>query len=289
MIIVKLKGGLGNQMFQYAAGRALAVANNDILKFDLSYFSNPPAGDVPRKYELYNFRVVAEEATDDDIRRIVRSPFKQALGKIKSRLGMSQSGYFSDPKMRYLPDFRHLRGDVYLDGYWQSARYFEKIENEIRDELRPVFSGSKHTAELLERITTTNSVCINVRRADFLNNDFHGCMGTDYFGEAQSVLAKSIVKSRKFVFSDDIAWCQEHFGNEPDTTVVGHEYAGRDYMDYLFLMSSCKHFIIPNSSFAWWAAWLSSNPSKQVIAPARWFNDPSVDTSDIIPQEWLRI
>jgi hypothetical protein len=283
-------GGLGNQMFQYAAGRALAIANSDMLKFDLSYYLNPPAGDVPRKYELNNFKVVVEEATDDEIRHFYpQSRVTRMLTKVKRSLGIPQPYYFSDPHFNYLPAFHFLSADVYLNGYWQSAKYFANIENLIRDEFSPVFSGRQETAGLLKEILSSNSLCINVRRTDFMQNDLLGCMGTDYYDEAQVIIAQLVGNSKKFIFSDDIAWCKEQFGNMPDTTVVGHEHAGRDFIDYLFLMLSCKHFIIPNSSFAWWAAWLCTNPYKQVIAPLRWFNDPSVNTSDIVPKEWLRI
>ena len=290
MIIVKLMGGLGNQMFQYAAGRALAFANNDRLKLDLSYFLNPPAENVPRKYELYNFKLVAEEATNEQLRHFFpRSLVQRVFKKVKQSMGVSQPSYFSEPHFHYSPNFNSLSGDVYLDGYWQSAKYFSSIENIIRYELNPVFSGCQKTARLLGKILGSNSVCINVRRADFLQNNYHGCMGTDYYDEAQAIITRLVGNSKKFIFSDDIAWCKEQFGNALDTTVVGHEYAGSDFIDYLFLMLSCKHFIIPNSSFAWWAAWLCTNPNKQVIAPLRWFNDPSVNTSDIVSDEWLRI
>jgi hypothetical protein len=290
MIIVGLTGGLGNQMFQYAAGRALAVANNDKLKFDLSNYLNPPAGDVPRKYELYNFKVVAEEASDDEIRRFnPRGRVRRLLNKVKHGMGIPHPHIFSDPQLSYLPAFHDLSGDVYLKGFWQSPKYFANIEKMIRDELCPVFSGREETAGLLEKISNSNAVCINVRRADFLQNNFHGCMGTDYYDEALARITGLVGNCSKFVFSDDIAWCNEQFGNMPDTVVVGHEYAGRDFIDYLFLMLSCKHFIIPNSSFAWWAAWLCANADKQVIAPLHWFNDPSINTSDIVPDEWMRI
>jgi len=290
MIIVRLAGGLGNQMFQYAAGRALAVANNDKLKFDLSNYLSPPEGDVPRKYELYNFKVVAEEATNDEIHRFnPRGRVRRLLYKVKHSIGIPQPHIFCDPQLNYLPAFQYLSGDVYLNGYWQSAKYFSSIENIIRDELFPVFSGRHEAAGLLEVISSSNSVCINVRRADFLKSNFHGCMGTDYYDEALTTITGLVGNCRKFVFSDDIAWCNEQFGNMPDTIVVGHEYAGRDFIDYLFLMLSCKHFIIPNSSFAWWAAWLCTSLDKQVIAPLHWFNDPSIDTSDIVPGGWLRL
>ncbi len=290
MIVVKLMGGLGNQMFQYAAGRALAHANKDVLKLDLSHYKNPPPGCVPRKYELYNFNIKPEFATDEELQRFGRhgSP-KRLLTRVKQLLGHVQPCYLTDPDIKFNRRFKKATGDVYLDGYWQSTKYFEEIEGTIRTELQPAGSGDDHVARLCEEIRGNNSVCINVRRGDFLNNSFHGCLGMDYFGEGRKLLDASLHDTRYYVFSDDVAWCREQFSGSPDTTVVGHEYAGPDFMNYLFLMTSCRHFIIPNSSFAWWAAWLCSHPEKRVIAPLRWFNDPKIDTSDLVPDSWLRI
>lgn len=290
MIIVKLMGGLGNQMFQYAAGRAVAAANGDELKLDLSYYRNPPVGDVPRKYELYNFRIVAEEATEEEICFFFpRGRTKIILNKIKMSLGISHPYCLSYFQHRFLPTFNSISGDVYLTGYWQCEKYFKEFENEIRYELTPVFSGSIETTRLLDEILDSNSVCIHVRRTDFLQNYFHGCMDSPYYDTAIEIITRLVGHNKKYIFSDDIFWCEETFGKMPDTTIVGNEHAGRDNIDYLFLMSRCKHFIISNSSFGWWAAWLCTNPEKQVVAPLRWFCDPSIDTLDIVPQEWLRI
>lgn len=290
MIVVKLMGGLGNQMFQYAAGRALAHANKDVLKLDLSHYSNPPPGCVPRKYELYNFKITPDFATDEDLRRFGhRGSPKWLLTRAKQLLGRVQPCYLTDRDIRYNPRFKKATGDVYLDGYWQSTRYFEEIEGTIRSELQPVGSGAGHVMKLWEEIQGCNSVCVNIRRGDFVTDNFLGCLGMDYFRRGQEVMARSVPDVRYFVFSDDIPWCEEHFGKDPATTVVSHDYAGPDFIDYLFLMTSCKHFIIPNSSFAWWAAWLCANTAKRVIAPLRWFNDTTVDTSDIVPATWQRV
>lgn len=290
MIIVKLMGGLGNQMFQYAAGRCLAVANKDTLKMDLNYYRNQPVGDVPRKYELNNFKIVAEIATDEEILNLKpKNHFSKMLSHIKQSIGISHTSSFIEPHFNYCEKFHDIKTDVYLNGYWQSAKYFENIEYLIREELHPVFSGRQDTVELLRRISSSNSLCINVRRTDFLNNKFLGYMDIDYYLEALTVMGKMVGNTNKYIFSDDICWCREKFGNMPNTTVVGHEYAGIDFIDYLYLMHSCKHFIIPNSSFAWWAAWLSTNPGKQIIAPLCWFNDSSIDSSDIVPDTWIRI
>lgn len=290
MIVVKLMGGMGNQMFQYAAGRALAQANGDVLKLDLSHYLNPPPGDVPRKYELYNFRISAETANDADLQRFCRyGGLRGLLARAKGVFSGGAPCFLAERDMRYDPRIREARGDVYLDGYWQSERYFETIEGLIRAELQPACSGSDRVMRLWEEIQGANSVCINVRRGDFVSSSFHGCFGMDYFEKGRKILEQSIRDLRYYVFSDDVAWCKEQFSGSPGTTVVTHDYAGPDFIDYLFLMTSCKHFIIPNSSFAWWAAWLCSHQEKRVIAPARWFNDPKIDTSDLVPGSWTRI
>jgi hypothetical protein len=129
---------------------------------------------------------------------------------------------------------------------------------------------------------------INVRRADYLNTDFHGVYGIDYIKSAVKIIESKIENPKYFIFSDDIEWCVENV-NLPNMTIVNHFYKGSKFSHYLQLMMNCKHFIIPNSSFAWWSAWLSKSSDKIVIAPKRWFNRDDINTNDLIPENWIRI
>ena len=135
----------------------------------------------------------------------------------------------------------------------------------------------------------------NVRRTDFVHNPnsslFHGFVGLEYYDRAVAHIAKNISRPVFFVFSDDIQWCQDHIHLEHPTHIVSHQFAGNKFGAYFKLMSMCKDFIIPNSSFGWWAAWLCTNREKQIIAPKRWYLDPVLNdqTSDLIPSGWLRM
>ena len=141
---------------------------------------------------------------------------------------------------------------------------------------------------MYNKINSSNSVLINVRRTDFLNGDFHGVMGMDYINNAVSFIESKVDNPHYFIFSDDIEWCRDNIKLD-NMAIVDHSYKGDRFGYYLQLMKSCKNFIIPNSTFAWWAAWLNENENKIVIAPKKWLNNESVNTKDLIPSNWIRI
>ena len=152
--------------------------------------------------------------------------------------------------------------------------------------------------KLAERIRSAESVCVNVRRGDYVSSpssiEFLGFVGTEYYSESIKIIYARVTNPTVFVFSDEIEWCIDNLRFDCPTTFVGHEYAGEKFRDYLYLMSLCKHFIIPNSTFGWWGAWLS-NSKGIVVAPkkwfnaTKWFNGTDLDTSDLIPAGWIRL
>ncbi|RME93924.1 MAG: alpha-1,2-fucosyltransferase [Bacteroidetes bacterium] len=146
------------------------------------------------------------------------------------------------------------------------------------------------TAELGTEMATTQAVCLNVRRTDFLQTAMLNTTNLAYFERAIAYMCQVVEKPHFYVFSDDVAWCEANLKvvGYP-LTVVSHRHKGRKFSDYLQLMSLCRHYIIPNSSFAWWATWLNPRPEQIVVAPKNWFSDPTIDTSDLIPQEWIRL
>jgi hypothetical protein len=134
-----------------------------------------------------------------------------------------------------------------------------------------------------------NSVCMHVRRGDFVGNRFHGTMPAEYYTSALSAIAPKFPKPKVFVFSDDIAWCERHLKFPFETMFMGHSYVGPKVSHYFALMKACKAFVISNSSFAWWAAWLGDDREKLVVAPKTWYLDSSKDTSDLTPSSWIRM
>jgi len=293
MIIVRLTGGLGNQMFQYAFGRAMAHRYSTELKLDTSSFPERTATDngyVERNYDLDVFTVEPEFATSSEVALLSKRSSVRLLDRVMNKALGFKSSVVLEPHFHFSNSVAYeTNGDRYMIGYWQSPKYFEEIEPVIRDEFRFREPLAADAAELRERIENANSVCLNVRRGDFVVNPFHGSLGVDYFQTADRMLGERLLEREYFVFSDDVEWCKANLRFDVPTTFVSHSYAGRKFQDYLRLMSSCKHFVIPNSSFAWWAVWLNKSSDRIVVAPKEWFSDSSYNTSDLIPDDWIRI
>jgi len=289
MIIVRLMGGLGNQMFQYAAGRALALHKGTTLKLDLEVLldRSPNVKCVIRDFDLDVFSLKWERASRKEIERYARADTDRSLfNRIRQRFRPTIC--FREPHFHFYASFFDLPANTHLTGYWQSPKYFAAYESHIRQAFRFVHPILPESQPLLERIQSDMSVCVNVRRGDFLTNPILGYCDMRYFAPAMEWMRKKLGNPHFFVFSDDPAWCIENF-TATDTTVVGHEHKGVKFSNYLQLMSRCRHFIIPNSTFAWWAVWFNQNPDKIVIAPKRWFADASIHTADLIPSNWIRM
>ncbi|WP_276133808.1 alpha-1,2-fucosyltransferase [Polluticoccus soli] len=293
MIIVKLQGGLGNQMFQYAIGKSLAKHLGTSFKLDVEFLLDrtPRENFVFRDYDLDIFSLQAPVATKAETLKFKKTPgnkLETAVTLLRNKL--SPVRYFYEPHFHFVPQVFELPRNSYLDGYWQTPRYFESIEQEIRNDFGFKDQIIDTSKELRESILNTNSVCINVRRADFLTNDFHGVCDMRYFEPGIEIVTSKVKDPHFFIFSDDPQWCLENFKLKYPVTFVGHEHKGNKFANYLQLMTQCKHYIIPNSSFAWWAVWLNNNKNdKIVVAPKTWFADVNWDPKDLIPQNWIRV
>ncbi|HSZ71254.1 MAG TPA: alpha-1,2-fucosyltransferase [Cytophagaceae bacterium] len=287
MIVVKLQGGLGNQMFQYALGKAMAKIHRSSFTLDLDFLLDRKLDKGPnfvfRDYDLDVFAmspVIAK--TGQEVKYSHPSFLDKLSSCFKNRTVYKESFFQFDQKVL------SVKPDVYLDGYWQSARYFETIEKELRTDFTFVHPIEKESHALYRDILFTDSICVNVRRADFLTSSFHGVCGMNYFEPAIDFLASSLAYPKAFVFSDDPAWCEENFKLNIPMQVVDHSHKGFKFSNQLQLMATCKHFVIPNSTFAWWAVWLNNKENSKVIAPKKWFNDEHIDTKDLIPETWIR-
>jgi hypothetical protein len=301
MIITQLAGGLGNQMFQYALGRYLALHHRTTLKLDLHALLDrrPAPGLVFRDYDLdlFNLPPLAR-ATQWDLAKAQQSRHWRlnALHEKLAKLGLArplavrrEARKSFDPAVLATPDHSLLQG------FWQSYRYFAPIEATIRQDFafRAPLAGP--AADLAHRLGQVEAICVNVRRADFVDNpksaSFHGFVGMDYYARAIEHLRGRGGGGEVFVFSDDVAWCQANLRFPLPTTLVGHEYKGHKFGDYLHLMTRCQHFVIPNSTFGWWAAWLANRPAGVVVVPQQWYADPqaNADTVGLLPDHWVRL
>lgn len=294
MVILRLRGGLGNQLFQFAAGSALAQKHGVELKLDLYYYTKHPF----RTFDLPYFNIQFKEASRDEVHRFTGSnPVRRFLNKYEN--------YFHCPKVcaqphyHFYEDFFQLPSDIYLTGYWQSEKYFLGIEQQVKGWYTVKDDLDKKTQDLIAEMRSSTSVSLHVRRGDYSGNSIFGFVPLDYYRAAIDQLQREVANPRFYVFSDDVSWCKQNLA-VPASTFVEHNTGKNSYRD-LVLMSNCKHNIIANSTFSWWGAWLNSNPAKKVVAPRVWFqksyNDnvsavyPSriYNTKDLIPEGWYRI
>lgn len=268
-VIVKLMGGLGNQMFQYSFGYWVSKKTNRKLYLDTSFLTkkNQPEGFVYRNYDLDVFNLEGE-----------------VTEKFEEQYELIQQDWNSLHKIEFGLIYKILTStseNIYLDGYWQSPKYFDWFCEYFRNFSHPVESQS---LKLLSEIESQESLMINMRRGDFVNNEFSGWFEREYVEKSMKLLEGKFDKV--YIFSDEPNWCQENLSDLG--TIVTHEHSGYKFSTYLRLMSSCKFFIIPNSSFAWWAAFLSKN-KKQVIYPQNWIKSYNQKIEDLFPSDWIAV
>ncbi len=289
MIITRLTGGLGNQMFQYAFGRRLADRHQTQLKLDRGIYSDPALNVPPRTYDLGIFNIVEEIATVEEIRRFANRSGNEFIDKLLNRVFGLKPSHIREPHYHFSQAAMDAPDNVYVSGYWQSERYFHDIEPKLRNEFTFRDPMSRNAEPLHQRITDSESVCVHVRRGDFLTNPLNGLRGGEYYSAGAEIIARTNRDLSFFVFSDDVEWCRENIIFNGETTFVDDDFGPMKLRDDLRLMSTCKHFIIANSSFSWWAVWLNRNPRRVVIAPTNWVTDTSMDTRDLYPLDWIRI
>ena len=289
MIIMRLTGGLGNQMFQYAFGRQLAHRHKTELKLDASIYSDQVANVPRRTYDLGIFNISGQIAHEDEIRRFASWSRNKYVDKLLNRVIGLKPSHIREPHYHFSRAAMDAPDNVYVSGYWQSERYFQDAETQLRDEFTFHDPMCPNAGPIYDAITSTESVCVHVRRGDFVTNPLNGLHGEEYYSAGAKIVARTNRDLSFFVFSDEIEWCRENLRFDGRTTFVDDDFGPMKFRDDLRLMSRCKHFIIANSSFSWWAVWLNRNPQRVVVAPTEWVTDKSLDTRDLYPANWIRI
>jgi hypothetical protein len=292
VVIVQLIGGLGNQLFQYAAGRAIAHRRNVPLKLDISKYQNYPL----RKYALNDFNVAASIAQSSEVAHVTgsdRNPvYRRVSSRIQDWLPYYRRSVLVQQHRHFDPRVLKASRDVYLVGYWQSEKYFRGIEGVIRKELTLRETPDPVNEAMGRRINETASVSLHIRRGDYVSSletaRHHGLCSLEYYYAAVETLTRMVNQPHFFVFSDDVSWAERNLRLNFSVTYVKHNGKERDSED-LRLMTQCKHHILANSTFSWWAAWLCESPTKIVIAPRKWFESGNCDTRDLIPASWIQI
>jgi hypothetical protein len=263
MIVAKIIGGLGNQCFQYAAGRHLAEIHRTEFKIDISEYEEYKL----HAFSLNHFNIMEKYASPEEV---------AALKYVKQR------------QFHFDPEILHLPNGIYLHGYWQSEKYFAGISEIIRRELSVKSFLSGRDAELAEQISSCESVSAHIRRADYVYEELFDPCGLEYYSASIEELSRAVENPRFFVFADDKAWVRENFKLPYPMTFIDHNGPDKNYED-MRLMSLCKHNIIANSTFSWWGAWLNRNPHKMVFAPSKWFTEKARSSSrDVIPDSWIK-
>jgi hypothetical protein len=286
MIILNLKGGVGNQMFQYAFGRKLSQKNDDVMKLEVDGLARANAvGDIYRDFALDAFAIDNTIATADEVRKL-----KYPYGVLSKGLRWFKAKILKQTNNGYMPQALNQTGDLFLDGYWQSPLYFA----DIRDTLLTEFQLSKPLSPAVSSYQAQMAGCasasIHVRRGDYAKNpqvlkEFGVCEAS-YYQLAVEQMESQVLNPVFFVFSDDIAWVKENL-SLPSSAVFVQEPTLRD-VEELALMSMCAHNIIANSTFSWWAAWLNQNPDKVVVAPTPWYETARFD-AHLIPSSWIQL
>lgn len=291
MITISLSGGLGNQMFQYAAAKALATRLNTTLVIDL-YTLEKKTQATKRYFELDIFDIQAEKRNTTKGKVLNKIfPFVQ-----RHRKFFSLFGFFTDTAaILYQPSFESLKGNITMMGNFQNEQYFKNIKDSIRQDFKFNKPLKGKNVELAKKLENVNSISIHIRRGDYITNkgaatNFVTC-DKSYYDNAINYILKAVSNPEFFIFSEDFEWIKENlnFENHPVTFVDWNKE--RDSHIDMQLMSLCKHNIIANSSFSWWSAWLNVNANKMVIAPSKWFQD---ETKNILldkfyPEGWIKI
>ncbi|MFD1552176.1 hypothetical protein DNU06_00235 [Putridiphycobacter roseus] len=292
MIFLKISGGLGNQMFQFATATALAIKNSTKVAVDLSLFNKKDSKEfTSRPFDLATFFNIGDTQIVDQ--KAYSYLFENSfIAKIKRKLRKGSA--FFEPNLLFQPAVKQLTANSYLEGYFQSEKYFKEYREQVLNLFEFKKTPSAQTKAAVATFKNKNSIAIHIRRGDYVSkkhiNAIHGALPLSYYKDA---LKKFDLNTHHLVFfSDDMQWVKENFTMSDQSKVTFVDWnTGADSWQDMYLMTQCKNFIIANSSFSWWGAWLAQHAAKQVYCPKTWFNDPKLNqnTKDLIPAEWFRI
>ncbi len=288
MIVSRISGGLGNQMFQYAFGLYQAQRNHTELVLDCSALTQDPS----RTYVLDRWKLEARVASDDQRQLFPRRYGGRGWSNVwRGRVPLR---FVRERPFGFQAKYLSCGGGVYLDGYWQSERYFPNLREQLQSQFQPSDSQgiSKESIAIARRMEQGPSVSLHVRRGDYVQNPItlkiHGVCTSGYYRACVEALLERFEKLHLYVFSDDHPWCKQHLRYSCPMTHVDHNGPAEAHED-LWLMTRCRHHIVANSTFSWWGAWLRVDESGTVYAPERWFLDARFNSRSIVPATWKKM
>lgn len=278
-IIVRLKGGLGNQLFQYYTAYNLAKEKNYILVLDTCYLKNDNLRDFSLHHLNINFPVI-------------KNNYYRKFFILFNSIREFSFPFFHHETIEYYFDenLKNINKSIILNGYYQHEKYFLKIKNEINNDFNFLSKKIKNK-NILDMMKNNNSIALHIRRGDYIKDsstyEKHGVCDLSFYDQAINYFSKN--NPYFFIFSDDIEWCKNNISINGKFIFVS-DICSSDIEEFL-LMQNCKNFIISNSTFSWWAAWLATNNTKIIICPKNWFKDERLNTlsKELIPKNWLRI
>ncbi len=277
-VIVRLSGGLGNQLFQYAMARRLSLKHGAVLELDCGAFES----DTKRRFELHAFAYPSQlviRSIQMETRGLFRRRWAEPLETIREKHFHFDADAFSAP----------LHKSVHVTGYWQTEKYFKDVESHIRQDLAFVEVPDDANQRMLDKITSSRAISVHFRRGDYVSEkhtaDYHGVPPEAYYSRAIAWIAERVSGSECFIFSDDPHWIKQHVNIQLPMTVVDINSPLKPAAD-LRLMAACRHHVLANSTFSWWGAWLNPRTDKLVVAPNRWFLGAPSDPKDLLPAGW---
>lgn len=292
-IVCVIYGGLGNQLFQFAAGLSLSKRLKRPLVLDTSWFSCIPSSQTKRTFDLPSLLLLknirSQHAWPDLFldNQGIMNILRKANAKVKRRLNrvsiFTESDYFSTFTFNSDPS----RTTLLMLGYWQSLDFFSaSVVQDIRDMIKPLRDPSN--LQVLSSVASANSVCIHVRSGDYLSSEMHGVCGELYFRTAIDYMNDALGDPVFYFFSDDSEWVKQTFSLGRRFVLVDINDSFNAHKD-LVIMRACNHFIISNSTLGLWAAYLQGKSDKVVVAPRTWFASSSCKEANLVPSDWIRL
>jgi hypothetical protein len=300
MVVVKIQGGLGNQLFQYASGRALSLYLNTELKLDLSFFDDAKFNKV---YRLDKFNISVPRAQTWEYNPLKNSTEIPFIIKSLHRIGISLSPFYKRNHLietdilKIFQKRKLIHRDYFFECWYNNLNYYKTYREIILNDLNADNLLNNKNLLLQNELKSSNSVAVHIRRGDFLTNGFFKELSKEYYVNAMKIISEKTNNPIFYFFSDDIDWAKKEYSYLPNVKFVEHnsilETQWNTYGDIedLMLFRSCKHQIIANSTFSWWGAWLNERHDKTIISPKYWYNNKKaqkkIENDGILPKEWL--
>ena len=286
MVVIKIWGGLGNQLFQYSFGKYLAAKLGTSVKYDIQT-TNSLNSFTQRDLALSFFNVHIDAATKEEVNE--KKYFRNIqLARLERKIAQQFPFLFKkhivESNIQAPAEVLDVKDNCYYEGYWQSYKYLAPIESLLRKEFTLKQLPGQQVAVTLTEIESSPSASIHVRRSDYVTHAHFATCDMEYYQQAMAQIKKTTAGIKFFIFSDDMPWCKENFTGPEFVFVEGN----RHYED-LYLMSKCSHNIIANSTFSWWGAWLNTNPQKMVVTPAGWYKKKDKKKNELLPEDWIKI